>query len=173
MQLSEKFIKEIKNWEVISLPKIVFHGCCHGDRGLDLIKKEIAGNKWFSQDAFFAGEYCWHHTREHKFPKFRIELETNDIYAINCPDNLQGESWVPFLSECFPNVIGYELSYNFQDSLKFHLEKLGKTNLLAFLSGKEICIPEAEKHTKFREIIKLPNEKFQYVSIYNQKNNKI
>lgn len=166
MEISKKLLAEMATWPTKPVPKVLFHGCRDGDLGLDLKSGIISGEKWFSIDPFYAGEYAWHWSRPDVGRTLRLELEVvHEHLAIERPDRLDGANWAHFLAECFPDVPpGYGLSYHFQRTLKSHIDALAVDGLHSYISngGIEVCIPEVENFVAIRRQVILPKTKDEY-----------
>lgn len=74
MTLSQDLIEEIKRWPIVEIPRRIFHGCRDDDIGIDIENSKVQGNKWFSIDAGYAGDYAWHYTRNHDATPYLLEL---------------------------------------------------------------------------------------------------
>jgi hypothetical protein len=169
MDLSDEFLKEIKTWNVVSIPMRMFHGCRDDDYGIDIPNKKITGNKWSSIDPSYAGDYAWHHTRNHTALPYILELyTTEELKAIERPQRLVGEFvWPQFLKKCFPTYSGYELSKQFEQSLCAHItEAFGNTinGYVAFNNG-EIIVTNPDKYLRVKKCLKLPMERDDYRKI--------
>lgn len=165
MTISNRLLAELSTWPIVPVPSRFYHGCCLGDRGLNVRANVIRGNKWFSVDRRYAGEYAWHWSRPANAQRMRLELVlTHPHLAVSQPRHIGGEKWAPFLAECFPGVSGYDLSREFQNSLETHLVALGNPDVKSYYSngGRELCIPRVQRFVKVVSVIGLPNDKVVY-----------
>ncbi|SDI38506.1 hypothetical protein SAMN05444503_111152 [Pseudomonas sp. BS3767] len=168
MTISNRLLDELSTWPIVSVPGRFYHGCCFGDQGVDVCANLITGNKWFSINRHYAGEYAWHFSRPQNAQRMRLELELTDPHlAISQPKHMGGENWAPFLAECFPGIGGYDLSREFQNTLEAHINALGKPNVKSYYSyeGWEICIPNAERFVRIVSVTGLPNDKARYKAL--------
>ncbi|WP_281716324.1 hypothetical protein [Alteromonas sp. CyTr2] len=168
MSLSEYLIEEIRTWDVVELPQRAFHGCRHDDIGIDILNLKISGNKWCSIDAAYAGDYAWHHTRNHQAVPYILEvLMTEQLTGIQRPKHLNGEAWAPFLGKCFPQYSGYELSREFARSIVAHIKVALGNNINGYISygGDEIIVTDTERYLVVESSLKLPMEKTEYLKI--------
>lgn len=169
MTISNLLLNELSTWPIVSVPGRFYHGCCFGDQGVDVCANLITGNKWFSIDRHLAGDYAWHWSRleNAKMQKMRVELElTHPHMAVSQPTRIGGDKWVPFLAKCFPGIDNYQLSREFQNNLKAHLNALGNPNVESYCSngGREICIREVERFVRIVSVTGLPNDREVYRS---------
>lgn len=167
MSLSDKLLNEIRNWAVVSIPTTLSHGCRSTDHGIDVSSGLIRGNKWFSVDSTYAGEYAWHWSR----PKTGIPLLAtvdvrSDLLAVQRPSGI----YFPiFLSECFPMIpAGYELSKHFQAVLAPHLIEVFGNSVRAytFSDHKEVLIADCEDWICNATFKQLPHDKESYMRIF-------
>ncbi|MFU0490021.1 hypothetical protein [Pseudomonas syringae] len=168
MTISNRLLDELSTWPIVSVPDRFYHGCCFGDQGVDVCANVITGNKWFSIDRYYAGEYAWHFSRPENAQRMRLELElTHPHLAVSQPTYIDGENWPPFLAKCFPGVVGYDLSREFHNSLESHLSALGNPDLKSYYSnkGREICIPSVERYVRIVSVIGLPHDKARYKAL--------
>lgn len=167
MMLSLLLLEEIQAWPKLEVSGTLYHGCRDDDHGIDIPSNWIAGNKWFSKDPYYAGEYAWHFSRPETGTPYRLELRLKKpILAVTCPARPRGKDFPWFLAECFPKVpCGYGLSRHFQNVLAAHLSASGR-DVIAYLShgGKEILIPTCESHTAVIGIKQLPRTKIDYIT---------
>ncbi len=105
-ELSQKLLGEISNWQIVDLPKRFFHGCHSTDINININQNEIAGNKWFSTNEWYAGTYAWHFSRQEnpdENSRYCLELTARDNYKVILrPTHIA--SFPEFLRDCFPDV---------------------------------------------------------------------
>lgn len=167
---SQMLLDSIVNWEKIEAPRTLFHGCHAEDVGINTKDASISGNKWFSIDPYYAGEYCWHFSRPEVGRRFRAEVALSDeVIGILRPENLNGERFPYFLKECFPEVpAGYALSKHFQDVIQQHLDIIYPDIPVCYISGggSEVLIPSCELYIEVVEFTEMPNSKSEYAEMY-------
>lgn len=164
MSLSEKLLDNLKSWVVVSVPTILSHGCRSTDHGIDVASGSIRGNKWFSVDSAYAGEYAWHWSRpETGYPLLARVNVRSGLQAVQRPSGLH---FPAFLSECFPEVpAGYELSKHFQEVLASHLIEAFDESVSAytFSDHQEVLIASCEDWVFNATFETLPPDKESYM----------
>jgi hypothetical protein len=167
MQLSDKLLDALSSWGKRSTPVRLFHGCRSQDFGVDVASSSIKGDRWFSANAYYAGEYAWFHT-EQGFPlRFEVHL-FEPLIAIECPKQLRGERFVGFLESCFPEVGGgYGLSRKFQNSIGTHLQECFGGAVKAYISHSEneVLIPNCAQFIESCKLQRLPQTKQEYARL--------
>lgn len=157
----------LKTWRRVYTPTLIFHGCRSEDFGVDLSRCTLTGNKWFSADAYYAGEYAWHLSDRGAPVRASVRLRA-PAPAIECPVELRGGKFVEFLAGCFPAIPpDYSLSRHFQDSLAQHLLHAFAGSVRAYVShgGSEILVPACEEWIDVCEFTNLPMTKSEYVAL--------
>lgn len=174
--VSEKLLSEICKWEIVDLPNCLFHGCLSVDGSVNIEQMTLVGDKWFSTNKKYAGSYAWHISREENpepNSRYCLELHTRNQYkAIARPEYLK--EFPMFLKSCFPQFDGYNLSRQFQYTLKLHLNELfGKdTPIIGYYwpdsgdSTDEICIPECHNYLDVINATQLPDDKQEFNKLY-------
>ncbi|WP_157813627.1 hypothetical protein [Pseudoalteromonas spongiae] len=182
-ELSQKLLGEISNWQIVDLPKRFFHGCHSTDINININQNEIAGNKWFSTNEWYAGTYAWHFSRQEnpdENSRYCLELTARDNYKVILrPTHIA--SFPEFLRDCFPDVTGYDLSRHFQNTLKLHLKELfgDGTSIIGYMwqdegdGQDEILIPECENYLDVKRSILLPDCKDRYNAKTLQKSSEL
>jgi len=164
MSLSDKLLNELRSWAIVSVPTALSHGCRSTDHGIDVASGSIRGNKWFSIDSAYAGEYAWHYSRPGTGDPLLTTVDVrSDLQAAQRPS---GICFPTFLSECFPTVpAGYELSKHFQTVLASHLIEAfgGSVSAYTFSNHREVLIANCENWVSNVTFKELPPDKESYM----------
>lgn len=178
MEISQDLLDEIENWEIIELPRRIYHGCQSSDTSVDIQKLTLIGNKWFSTSMHYAGSYAWHFMRNANPPansRYCLKLSSSKVWrGIKRPDDFKD---LPnFLSKCF-KLSGYNNSFQFQHTLQLHLHELfGRdSDIIGYYwadggdGNDEICIPECQEYYKVESATLLPDEKEEFDKEFGNK----
>jgi len=165
VSVSQALVSAFKSWNLVKTPTLLFHGCRSGDYGVDVAQSRLAGNKWFSADAYYAGEYAWHMSAAGAPLRAAVSLNA-PLNAVECPAEIRGTKFPEFLAACFPSQpLGYGLSRHFQDTLAEHLNQAFGGGVVAYVSHREmeVLIPNCESWLASCSFTALPATKAEYV----------
>ncbi|WP_305844745.1 hypothetical protein [Photobacterium leiognathi] len=171
MSISDTLVESLKTWDIKEVQGILHHGCHGEDVGVQVGSLHLSGNKWFSKNSFYAGEYAWHFSRPSTGTRYRCDLELKTKITGVVQPEFEGElGWHMFLKKCFPHVdSGYGLSKHFQNTLQDHLKvAFPEKEVTCYMteSQSELLIPNCEDFVSVKHFELLPDSKADYRSKY-------
>lgn len=169
--ISQRFVNTIKGWEIINTPQFMFHGCRENDQGVDRKNNHLSGNKWFSPDEKYAGEYAWWATRDHTSTPLCAKIELRSAVRAVMRPHMSYEQWSGLIFSCFLDAPrNYELSRFIQDIMGPHLLSAFSGEVGAFMSceGKEVLLPSCEAFETQVAFYQLPTTKEEYLKLFNE-----
>jgi len=173
-RISERFVKVMRTWEICSTPRLLFHGCRENDIGVDWDNCLLSGNKWFSPNEKYAGEYAWWVTRDSTSTPLCAQIKMESVQAVMRP-SMHTQEWFDLIHSCFPSAPSdYELSRFIQDIMESHICFAFGREVSAYMScdGSEVLLPSCETFNIEVSFHQLPPIKGEYIKLFDEEGNR-